>query len=583
MKHFYTSLVGTIALSSIIGLCHSQPISQIRATNIASRFFHETVREVPLSISPYSVNTSQTQAVRLDNEAKAYMYAVNMPDSGWVLVAGDERATPILGICDKGTFPSEENMPPGMADLLRDYEDEIRFIQDSCPNVLAHPNWKTMENGSYFQKWLSASNSTPRYIEGNSLLNRPHRGEVKWNQNRKSRAEYCDKTYNKFCPTWYDLDFCGRTVVGCTAVAMGQIMWYWQWPHTGLIPTSINKEGETSETKELRLYDWNLMPTELTNSTPMEEVDMVAGFLRDCGYAINTKYKSDGSYATLADAKKTLEETFAYTGISHKRKFWTINWEDKLREEIDANRPVLYAGQGSGGHAFVVDGYLGEHFHINWGYNGTGNGYFSLSNLSFYIYRGDDNYEYHEYNSKQEALFGIRPAPSCNAITVTNQNIGSGGVYRTGTNGTITVSNSTIGNGAMGVFYSGTSVILRPGFQTKAGSHVHVAIQHFPCDGVAPLSVRSAAMQGEPRDEAASDIEAADGGLRLYPNPTDGLLTVQSPKPLARIEVYGLGGERLLESRDTTLDLHALPDGMYIVMLHFADGTRHSEKVVKQL
>ena len=90
-------------------------------------------------------------------------------------------------------------------------------------------------------------------------------------------------------------------------------------------------------------------------------------------------------------------------------------------------------------------------------------------------------------------------------------------------------------------------------------------------------------MQGEPRDEAASGIEAVDGGLRLYPNPTGGMLTVQNPKPLARIEVYGLGGERLLESRDTTLDLHALPDGMYIVMLHFADGTRHSEKVVKQL
>lgn len=71
--------------------------------------------------------------------------------------------------------------------------------------------------------------------------------------------------------------------------------------------------------------------------------------------------------------------------------------------------------------------------------------------------------------------------------------------------------------------------------------------------------------------------------LLLYPNPTGGPLTVQSPKPLARVEVYGLGGERLLESHDTTLDLHALSDGMYIVMLHFADGTRHSEKVVKQL
>ena len=104
-------------------------------------------------------------------------------------------------------------------------------------------------------------------------------------------------------------------------------------------------------------------------------------------------------------------------------------------------------------------------------------------------------------------------------------------------------------------------------------------MRYFPCDGIAPLSIRSAVKQ----QEEASSIEAVNEGLRLYLNPTDGMLTVQSPKPFARIEVYGLGGERLLESRDATLDLHALPDGMYIVMLHFADGTSHSEKVVKQL
>ena len=200
-----------------------------------------------------------------------------------------------------------------------------------------------------------------------------------------------------------------------------------------------------------------------------------------------------------------------------------------------------------------------------------------MTNLSFYIYP-----DKHEYNSRQEALFGIRPNPSCNVITVNNQIISRGSTYRIGTNGTVTVSNSTIGNGATGIFYSGTSVTLRPGFQATAGSHVHVAIQHFPCDGVAPLSVRSASRQDEPMDEPASGIETVDGGLRLYPNPTDGMLTVQSPNPLAQIEVYGLGGERLLESRDATLDLHALPDGMYIAVLHFADGTRHSEKVVKQ-
>ncbi len=50
---------------------------------------------------------------------------------------------------------------------------------------------------------------------------------------------------------------------------------------------------------------------------------------------------------------------------------------------LDNGWPMYYHGFGSGGHAFNVDGYQGtDYFHFNWGWSGSYNGYYYLSNLN---------------------------------------------------------------------------------------------------------------------------------------------------------------------------------------------------------
>jgi hypothetical protein len=51
-----------------------------------------------------------------------------------------------------------------------------------------------------------------------------------------------------------------------------------------------------------------------------------------------------------------------------------------IREEIDASRPVFYAATNKfeEGHAFVVDGYRGDYFSLNYGWSGQGNDYYLL-------------------------------------------------------------------------------------------------------------------------------------------------------------------------------------------------------------
>lgn len=561
-------IIGLFCVSSSV--CFAQLVSERQAIDIAFRFFNECYPERS-QISIMSMNVAADDIYVWEQGYVNYMYAINMPDSGWVLVAGDKRSVPILAVSNKGTFPAKEDMPPAMLWLLQDYVKQIKFIQDSCQLVSVNADWYGIENGSYFEKKIFAGSRS--VYNGTPLLERPNRGAVCWNQSLNSSLS-CVKSYNKYCPDWYTPS-CGHTYAGCTAVAMAQIMWYWQWPHTGMIYSGIDMNGNGTGTMELHLYDWDKMPTELTDATPMEEVDMVAGFLRDCGYAAKMKYGQDGSGASLSDAKDALINTFGYSDeITYKQKnFFSWNWKGRIKNNIDDGCPVLYAGYGSGGHAFVVDGYNSDdQFHINWGWRGLYNGYFRLDNLTP---------PEHDYNSDHEALFGIQPAPACGSASVNG-----GNNYRVGVAGEVSVSNLTVPSGQTAVYYSGTSVRLLPGFHASAGSHTHVAIQNFPCSGIAPLSARSADHGDDleqKTDLLSLERPSVSETLVVYPNPTGGNLTVESSKLINQLELYGLDGEKQMESQGTTIDLHPLQVGMYILVVRFSDGTTRSCKVAKSL
>ncbi len=61
---------------------------------------------------------------------------------------------------------------------------------------------------------------------------------------------------------------------------------------------------------------------------------------------------------------------------------------------LDRKMPCYYAGWAdytyTSGHGFVVDGYQGDYFHMNWGWSGYLDGYFLLDNLT----PGGSNFNY---------------------------------------------------------------------------------------------------------------------------------------------------------------------------------------------
>jgi hypothetical protein len=69
--------------------------------------------------------------------------------------------------------------------------------------------------------------------------------------------------------------------------------------------------------------------------------------------------------------------------------------------------------------------------------------------------------------------------------------------------------------------------------------------------------------------------------IKLYPNPTSGLLRLESPQPWQKVEVVDVLGNLLITQQEDELNLAKLPAGMYLVKVYFEEGVV-VERVVKE-
>ena len=80
-----------------------------------------------------------------------------------------------------------------------------------------------------------------------------------------------------------------------------------------------------------------------------------------------------------------------------------------IYSELSAGRPILYTGvdPGAGGHAFVFDGIDADgKIHVNWGWDGTGNGFYDIADLNPTDERGKPGNDH--FNKQQSMLYGLR-------------------------------------------------------------------------------------------------------------------------------------------------------------------------------
>lgn len=302
-------------------------------------------------------------------------YVFNNDAGGFVIIAGDDAVTPVLGYTSTGSFDAE-NLPDGLKDLLKSYERQIAALGDN---------------------YVANQTATRAGFTGEKLLN-----TAKWNQN---------DPFNKYTPYNYP--------VGCVATAGAIVMKYHGYPAKGTGSHSYTWNGKTLPASFDHDYDWANMPAEY-DGTNDAAFDGVARLMADLGVAVEMKYAKDGSGSYIGDLVTALQKYYGYSKLSHLLAIEDVGaeaWNSRLRDEIDANRPVLYAASDpntGGGHAFVIDGYKDESFSVNWGWGGYCNGFYQIGALNPESAEGPTG---DKYNVGQSAVFGMEPSDGTEKVS----------------------------------------------------------------------------------------------------------------------------------------------------------------------
>ena len=374
-----------VALISVAIQVMAADVSVSSAQSMAKRFIMSRAAKGNIKASIPTI-LSVHQELNSSNAGKVAYYLVNT-DCGFVVVAGDDRARQILAYGD-GSLNDMSNLPENMKFWLSNYKRQMEYLQAHPGLVVETPSLKANRTESI----------EPMLV-------------AKWNQGYP---------YYNQCPM--DGDRRGQT--GCAATSLAQVFYKWQYPTQ---PTP-EVPGYTTRTRGFELpalpsitFDWANMLPEYNYSATDVQRNAVAWLMRYIGQAEQMDYTNEGSEAWeddilrachlfgYVDARVEYKATLDLEGRSENMLISDEDWNVMLQQELAAGRPVVYCAYSYSnaydsfyGHAFNVDGYDASNgmYSINWGWSGTGNGYFAL--------RAFANQGY-SYNLGELMVMGIEP------------------------------------------------------------------------------------------------------------------------------------------------------------------------------
>ncbi len=293
-------------------------------------------------------------------DSDTMLYLVNYEnDGGFALLSADSRLRPVYAISDEGSLNMEDTVyNKGLAMFARGVEAEIA----SLPlNPILPP----------VDPIVPPTDTLRIQRKVGPLLNSYVRN---WSQ---------DAPYNRYC---FMTD--GRqAIVGCTAVAVGQIMAYHEWP--------LDYDGY--------YYEWDAMKNG-------QDDDMVAHFLRSLGNPenLNMRYGNYGEANGNGSSAFVSRYNPTFANMGYICNNLTIFSEENIQQmlsgtyssECPASPVLISSNHVDGGHGWVIDGWLlyinqyttGTHvqyvyedylYHCVWGWGGKNNGY-------YYLYNSDD-------------------------------------------------------------------------------------------------------------------------------------------------------------------------------------------------
>jgi PKD repeat protein len=284
----------------------------------------------------------------------------------------------------------------------------------------------------------------------------------------------------------------------------------------------------------------------------------------------------------MADAGHALSYYFTYNALYDARYYHSTDaeWNALLKTDLDNSRPILYAGtdsDGTGGHAWVCDGYQGagnDYFHFNFGWSGDGNGYFYLNDITP-GFGGD-----YSYNS--EAVLNIYPSPAVTpaaSFTSNKTNIlVNEYIILTNTSTNNPLDYNWVVTPSTGFTYVGSTspTAKTPYIKFTSPGDYTIALTAINAAGSNTMTRANYIHVG------ASGIESnTENSLSIYPNPTKGLIHISlgnMGNSNVEISVYNYIGAFVknvkvqnIVDNNITIDLSDQSQGIYYISVKSED------------
>jgi len=367
--------------------------SAMEAAALAAEFMNQQVNAPArrASVGASAMQLSHTRQ-KIDSDSPAF-YVFNATSDGFVVVSADDRTEDVLMYSDEGKL-DVENANPNLKFWLGRLQRQISAANDEN-------TFTTTEKKA--RKATTVTAISPLLVNDKGK-------EITWNQT----APYWNQ-----CP----MDGSLRSYTGCVATAAAQIMYKWRYPEKGTGShsyTTTTKSISVSQNFSTVTFDWaNMLPAYGSVSSTAAQQNAVALLMRCCGVACEMDYTNEGSGSYTYAMGNGLVNYFGYKAQKHimmgyyysefpnvERSLTVAQFTTYFNADLEAGRPILMSGvDGDGGHEFVCDGRdASGKFHINWGWEGSGNCYCLLSALK------PNNDSGYDFSSDLDAIIGLEPA-----------------------------------------------------------------------------------------------------------------------------------------------------------------------------
>lgn len=342
----HTMSLAAILLTLVAVTANAAPIDADAAREIAAHFMSSHTGGTRFNHSEVSWTLAHARLSSARQGAADY-YVFNADDGiTFIIIAGDDRANEVLAY-GNGPFDAS-NVPDNLRWMLDQYAEQVEYL-------IAHP-------GAQTAVVRSSTTVVPQLIT------------TEWGQRTP---------YRNMCPT-VDGKPC---VTGCVATSMAQVMKYWKHPAIlPALPAYYTSQGLRVAELPATSAEWNLMlDTYPEGAYTQEQADAVATLMRYCGQASKMDYTIGSSAAFMSDQLSGIKK-FGYNQeakLLSRSDYSDEEWMGLIIEDLSAQRPVIYCGRSvTMIHNFILDGYDGSKFHVNWGWDGMYDGYYALDAMN---------------------------------------------------------------------------------------------------------------------------------------------------------------------------------------------------------